>query len=30
MSREDEGEPWELGMERCTQTSYEVSVKKKF
>ena len=28
MSREDEGQPWELGMERCTQRSYEVSVKK--
>lgn len=28
MSREDEGELWELGMERCTQASYEVSVTK--
>lgn len=28
MSREDEGEHWELGMERCTQASYEVSVTK--
>ena len=26
MSREGEGEQWELGMERCTQASYEVSV----